>query len=220
METMRRQKGQDIIEYALMLAIIVGLGWMVYSHAADGGLPSSINSVFNNASALLGEASKKKLPAATTAKDIIERLRQGRYEGLADVLQGKPSKTLVIASDSAAGQELARKLNIQTKEGDGWFARVQTDGVTVFSYYSAEANKGVTFSQLAADYQKNTITYYDASTWENKATVSITEGLFTSQGKSAVGSGETVFENRPGYVGPSPSGSGFIIDPTRTKNLK
>ncbi|WP_317424058.1 hypothetical protein [uncultured Acidaminococcus sp.] len=56
---MRRQKGQDIIEYALMLAIIVGLGWMVYSHAADGGLPSSINSVFNNASALLGEASKK-----------------------------------------------------------------------------------------------------------------------------------------------------------------
>lgn len=218
---MRRQKGQDIIEYALMLAIIVGLGWMVYSHAADGGLPSSINSVFNNASALLGEASKKKLPAATTAKDIIERLRQGRYDGLADVLQGKPSKTLVIASDSAAGQELARQLNIQTKEGDGWFARVQTDGVTVFSYYSAEANKGVTFSQLAADYNSDPTKYYNPSAGDKAkiTTVRITEGLFNSQGKSAAGAGKTVFENVKGYVGPSPSGNGFIIDPTPPQNL-
>ncbi|WP_302157594.1 hypothetical protein [uncultured Acidaminococcus sp.] len=219
---MIRQKGQDIIEYALMLAIIVGLGWMVYSHAADGGLPSSINSVFNNASALLGEASKKKLPAATTAKDIIERLRQGRYDGLADVLQGKPSKTLVIASDSAAGQDLARKLNIQTQEGDGWFARVQTDGVTVFSYYSAEANKGVTFSQLAADYNSDPTKYYNPSAGDKAkiTTVRITEGLFNSQGKSAAGAGKTVFENVKGYVGPSPSGNGFIIDPTPPQNLK
>ena len=217
---MRRQKGQDIIEYALMLAIIVGIGGWIYNAGASGSLTRSINSVFSNASALLDEASKEKLPAASTAKDIIERLRQGRYDGLADVLQGKPSSTLVIASDSAAGQELARQLNIQTKEGDGWFARVQTDGVTVFSYYSAEANKGMTFSQLAADYQKNTKTYYEASTGENKATVRITEGLFNSQGKSAVGSGKTVFNNVKGYVGPSPSGSGFIIDPTRTKKLK
>lgn len=219
---MRRQKGQDIIEYALMLAIIVGLGWMVYSHAAEGGLTSSINSVFSNASALLGEASKKKLPAATTAKDIIERLRQGRYDGLADVLQGKPSKTLVIASDSAAGQELARQLNIQTKEGDGWFARVQTDGVTVFSYYSAEANKGVTFSQLAADYNSDPTKYYNPSAGDKAkiTTVRITEGLFNSQGKSAAGAGKTVFENVKGYVGPSPSGNGFIVDPTPPQNLK
>ncbi|ADB47181.1 Flp family type IVb pilin [Acidaminococcus fermentans] len=216
---MRQQKGQDIIEYALMLAIIVGIGGWIYNAGANGGLAGSINSVFNNASALLDEASKEKLPAASTAKDIIERLRQGRYDGLADVLQGKPSSTLVISSDSAAGQDLARKLNIQTKEGDGWFARVQTDGTTVFSYYSAAANNGVTFSQLAADYNSNPTKYYEASKGNN-ATVRITEGLFNSQGKSAVGSGKTVFENVKGFVGPSPSGSGFIIDPTRTNNLK
>lgn len=216
---MRQQKGQDIIEYALILAIIVGIGGWIYNAGANGGLAGSINSVFNNASALLDEASKEKLPAASTAKDIIERLRQGRYDGLADVLQGKPSSTLVISSDSAAGQDLARKLNIQTQEGDGWFARVQTDGTTVFSYYSAAANNGVTFSQLAADYNSNPTKYYEASKG-NKATVRITEGLFNSQGKSAVGSGKTVFENVKGYVGPSPSGSGFIIDPTRTNNLK
>ncbi|WP_302121772.1 Flp family type IVb pilin [Acidaminococcus fermentans] len=216
---MRQQKGQDIIEYALILAIIVGIGGWIYNAGANGGLAGSINSVFNNASALLDEASKEKLPAASTAKDIIERLRQGRYDGLADVLQGKPSSTLVISSDSAAGQDLARKLNIQTKEGDGWFARVQTDGTTVFSYYSAAANNGVTFSQLAADYNSNPTKYYEASKGNN-ATVRITEGLFNSQGKSAVGSGKTVFENVKGFVGPSPSGSGFIIDPTRTNNLK
>lgn len=216
---MRQQKEQDIIEYALMLAIIVGIGGWIYNAGANGGLAGSINSVFNNASALLDEASKEKLPAASTAKDIIERLRQGRYDGLADVLQGKPSSTLVISSDSAAGQDLARKLNIQTKEGDGWFARVQTDGTTVFSYYSAAANNGVTFSQLAADYNSNPTKYYEASKGNN-ATVRITEGLFNSQGKSAVGSGKTVFENVKGFVGPSPSGSGFIIDPTRTNNLK
>lgn len=216
---MRQQKGQDIIEYALMLAIIVGIGGWIYNAGVNGGLAGSINSVFNNASALLDDASKEKLPAASTAKDIIERLRQGRYDGLADVLQGKPSSTLVISSDSAEGQDLARKLNIQTQEGDGWFARVQTDGTTVFSYYSAAANNGVTFSQLAADYNSNPTKYYEASKG-NKATVRITEGLFNSQGKSAVGSGKTVFENVKGYVGPSPSGSGFIIDPTRTNNLK
>lgn len=171
---MRQQKGQDIIEYALMLAIIVGIGGWIYNAGANGGLAGSINSVFNNASALLDEASKEKLPAASTAKDIIERLRQGRYDGLADVLQGKPSSTLVISSDSAAGQDLARKLNIQTKEGDGWFARVQIDGTTVFSYYSAAANNGVTFSQLAADYNSNPTKYYEASKGNN-ATVRITE---------------------------------------------
>lgn len=86
MDRMRRQKGQDIIEYALMLAIIVGIGGWIYNAGASGSLTRSINSVFSNASALLDEASKEKLPAASTAKDIIERLRKGRYDGLADVL--------------------------------------------------------------------------------------------------------------------------------------
>lgn len=210
---MRRQKGQDIIEYALMLAIIVGLGWMVYSHAADGGLTSSINSVFSNASALLGEASKKKLPAASTAKDIIERLRQGRYDGLADVLQGKPSSTLVISSDSAAGQDLARKLNIQTQEGDGWFVDLHTDGQYVVTYYAADANK-LSFSALKEDYKNNTSKYYNPTYGEKDTRwyptkVTVDEGVYTSQGKERVSSGTTT----TGHVGPSADGTGFTIYP-------
>lgn len=38
MDRMRRQKGQDIIEYALMLAIIVGIGGWIYNAGASGSL--------------------------------------------------------------------------------------------------------------------------------------------------------------------------------------
>ena len=37
------EKGQDMVEYALMLAIIVGIGWLIYRQA---GLANSINNVF------------------------------------------------------------------------------------------------------------------------------------------------------------------------------
>lgn len=216
---MGKQKGQGIVEYALILAFVVGVGGLLYSNV-NGSLADSIRSVFSNVDTLLEEASKQP---ATTSEEIIERLRQGRYEGLADVLQGKPSKTLVISSDSKDGKELARKLNIQTKKGDAWFARVQTDGTTVFSYYSAEANNGMTYDQLVTDYNKDPSKYYlpgvkDAAGNNNKF-VRIDEGLFNNSGESAVGSGQTYFSNVKGYVGPSPSGTGLIIDPTPTNNF-
>lgn len=50
------EKGQDMVEYALMLAIIVGIGWMIYQQA---GLKDSINNVFNNANSLMSEAATK-----------------------------------------------------------------------------------------------------------------------------------------------------------------
>lgn len=31
---MKKQKGQDIIEYALMLAVVVGIGFGLYTHVA------------------------------------------------------------------------------------------------------------------------------------------------------------------------------------------
>ena len=89
-----------ISEYALLLAFIVGVGSVLY----NGNLADAIRSVFSNVNTLIEEA--------------------GRYEGLADELQGKPSKTLEITSDSPEGQKLAKKLNIQMKQGDAWFARV------------------------------------------------------------------------------------------------
>ena len=198
---MWKKKGQGIVEYALILAFVVGIGGVLF---ANGNLADSIRSVFSNVNI--------QLSAATTAQDIIERLRQGRYDGLAsDELKWDKKKTLIITSDSAEGRALAQKLNIQPQPGDAWFARIQTDGTTVFSYYSAAANGGMTYDTLKAEYQ-------------NHPTVRIAEGLFNSMGKSTIqqgtAAGQTYWGNVKGYVGKSPNGNGIIIDPTPIDRIK
>ncbi len=54
------EKGQDMVEYALMLAIIVGIGWMIYQQA---GLADQIKAVFTDSSELISTAADK--PATT-----------------------------------------------------------------------------------------------------------------------------------------------------------
>ena len=43
------EKGQDLVEYALLLAIIVGIGWVIWNQA---GLQTSLKTIFQNASAV------------------------------------------------------------------------------------------------------------------------------------------------------------------------
>lgn len=50
------EKGQDMVEYALMLAIIVGIGWLIYQQS---GIANSINNVFTNASNLMEKANSQ-----------------------------------------------------------------------------------------------------------------------------------------------------------------
>lgn len=59
------EKGQDMVEYALMLAIIVGIGWMIYNQAK---LDEKINSVFNNAASLMESAASKSAQTPTSSK--------------------------------------------------------------------------------------------------------------------------------------------------------
>lgn len=47
------EKGQDLVEYALLLAIVVGIGYLIYSQS---GLQKSINSIFTNANTVAGKA--------------------------------------------------------------------------------------------------------------------------------------------------------------------
>lgn len=176
---MRKEKGQDIIEYALMLAVVVGIGFGIYSYGGQG-IANSISNVFNNAGSLLDSAS---LPAASSPEDIIKRLEDGRYQGLADILKGKPASVVDIAFDSEEGQALAQKLNIQTPEGDGWYARVNTNGFFVVTYYSAAANNWVTFKQLRDNYKSNPAKYgKDESTGVYKTWITINEGYYDQNG--------------------------------------
>lgn len=52
-----------MVEYALMLAIIVGIGWLIYKQA---DLANSINNVFSNAGSLMSEAASHSTKTATT----------------------------------------------------------------------------------------------------------------------------------------------------------
>ncbi len=51
------EKGQDMVEYALMLAIVVGIGWLIYQQA---GIQEEINQVFTDATTLISSASEVK----------------------------------------------------------------------------------------------------------------------------------------------------------------
>lgn len=200
---MWKQKGQGIVEYALILAFVVGVGGVLYSNTS-GSLVNSIRSVFSNVNTMIDPA--------TTAKDIIERLREGRYgqyKELAKELKDNPSSRMTIASDSAAGQELARKLNIQTPEGDGWFVDLFKDGQYVITYYAADANK-LTYSALKEDYKNNTSQYYNPK--NDKYTryptkVTIYEGKYDGTGK------QLYLNQTTGHVGPADDGSGMSIYP-------
>ena len=73
------QKGQDLVEYALMLAIIIGIGWGIYSQT---GVADSIKNVFGNASSLMETA--KKNTGTFDLKPVLERLddmQQGYQDG-------------------------------------------------------------------------------------------------------------------------------------------
>lgn len=205
---MRKEKGQDIIEYALMLAVVVGIGFGIYSYGGQG-IANSISSVFNNAGSLLDSAS---VPAASSPEDIIKRLEDGRQQGL-DILPKRPASVVDIAFDSAEGQALAQKLNIQTKEGDGWYARVNTNGIFVVTYYSAaaEGNHGVTFDQLREGFELD---------HDKKTQISVAMGQYRSDGtlmhfySHTTGHVDKSLDGNPDHVEKSSDGSnGMTIYP-------
>lgn len=46
------EKGQDLVEYALLLAIVVGIGFLIYQ---SSGLNDNLKQIFNNASQVIKE---------------------------------------------------------------------------------------------------------------------------------------------------------------------
>ncbi len=49
------EKGQDMVEYALLLAIIVAIGWLIYDQSK---LQESLKTIFSNAGTLAGKAAE------------------------------------------------------------------------------------------------------------------------------------------------------------------
>lgn len=49
------EKGQDMVEYALLLAIVVAIGWLIYNQSQ---MKESFNTIFTNAGSLTGKAAE------------------------------------------------------------------------------------------------------------------------------------------------------------------
>ena len=50
------EKGQDMVEYALLLAIIVAIGWLIYNQSQ---MKDSLKEIFTNAGSLTSTAAEE-----------------------------------------------------------------------------------------------------------------------------------------------------------------
>lgn len=81
---MWKKKGQNIIEYALMLALVVGIGSFIYTQ----GYGDNISAVFNHAGNLLEEVNKTQEEAKKEADRNADRSADRSYaEHLGDLLK-------------------------------------------------------------------------------------------------------------------------------------
>lgn len=124
------QKGQDLVEYALMLAIIIGIGWGIYSQT---GVADSIKNVFGNASSLMETA--KKQGVNLNWDEIFQRLREVQ------------SKDAYNSGNTTSGMSYKRGM-IQSgwltdeDKTDSTIGKLATElGATMWTFYNGE-NQG------------------------------------------------------------------------------
>lgn len=96
---MWKEKGQNIIEYALMLALVVGIGSFIYTQ----GYGDNISAVFNNAGNLLEEANKTQEEAKKEAEKAAAREADRNYaDHLGDLLKNAVSKKIITMGNGSS----------------------------------------------------------------------------------------------------------------------
>ncbi len=139
------EKGQDIIEYALLLAIITSLGFFIYSQHS---MASSIYSVFNQAESLIEAGARRSSP---DYKPFLDSISSAIGNGTLH-LNDKEH----ILSGTVEGDALAESLGIPCGEGDAWsIGRERTGGgdYYVLVIYSAAANHNYPISKRKTDWE-------------------------------------------------------------------
>jgi hypothetical protein len=139
------EKGQDIIEYALLLAIITSLGFFIYSQHF---MASSIHTVFNQAESLMQTGARRSSPEYKPFLDSISTAigSESLYLNIDER----------ILSGTAKGDALAKSLGIPCGEGDAWsIGRDVTSGgdYYVLVMYSAAANHNYPISKRKTDWE-------------------------------------------------------------------
>lgn len=157
------QKGQDLVEYALMLAIIIGIGWGIYSQT---GVADSIKNVFGNASSLMETA--KKNTGTLDIDAVIDRIKERQTSYLDNLNNGMDYRRGLIQSgwlkngdekDSTIGK-LASELGATMWTYYNGKGRLAQDGVGL--YWTTEKNFDST--ELTPEgrgwSQENVLSYY------------------------------------------------------------
>ena len=157
------QKGQDLVEYALMLAIIIGIGWGIYSQT---GVADSIKNVFGNASSLMETA--KKNTGTLDIDAVIDRIKERQTHYLDNLNNGMDYRRGLIQSgwltdddkhDSTIGK-LASELGATMWTYYNGKGRLAQDGVGL--YWTTE--KDFASKKLPDDGKKlsdeNVLSYY------------------------------------------------------------
>lgn len=118
------QKGQDLVEYALMLAIIIGIGWGIYSQT---GVADSIKNVFGNASSLMETA--KKNTGTVDMKAIIDRIEKIQTDYLGNLNNGMAYRRGLIQSSWLTNGD----------ETDPTIGKLASElGATMWTYYNGK----------------------------------------------------------------------------------
>lgn len=96
---MWKKKGQNIIEYALMLALVVGIGSFIYTQ----GYGDNISAVFSHAGNLLEEVNKTQEEAKKEAEKAAAREADRNYANyLGDLLKTAVSnRTIQLGNGSS-----------------------------------------------------------------------------------------------------------------------
>lgn len=139
------EKGQDMIEYALLLAIITSLGFFIYSQHF---MASSIYSVFNRTENLIETGARRSSP---DYKPFLDSISTAIGNGTLH-LDDKEH----ILSGTAEGDALAQRLGIPCGEGDAWsIGRERTGGgdYYVLVMYSAAKNDNSPISKRKTDWE-------------------------------------------------------------------
>lgn len=174
----KRAKGQNMVEYALMLAIVVGIGWGIYDQV---GLSGSIKGVFSDAGSLLEDASKAE-KAAFDIKPSIDKLKSlcSNYNlGNGNMNAGDHNTNRGIMMDTWLNDtdrndtdiakltsELgARQWTYYHGEGPKYPNSISSDSVGL--YWSTEDLSNAQLTATSENYSKESVLsyYYDGSNY-------------------------------------------------------
>lgn len=110
---MWKEKGQNIIEYALMLALVVGIGSFIYTQRYG----DNISAVFNHAGNLLEEVNKTQEEAKKEAEKAAAREADRNYaDSLGDLLKKAVSNgTITMGNGSSVSIFVQNQTNPKYK---------------------------------------------------------------------------------------------------------